>query len=78
MSRVRVEALPESRSDEQMSRQQRLSLLLAIVATFTAAAEIYRIVPRIKLVEAVTLFASAFGAGAALTALFLMRRVERR
>ena len=50
-----------------MYRKQKLLLVVALVALGLAALSMYSVVPRIKLVEAVSLFASAFGAGAAMT-----------
>ena len=47
---------------------QRLPLLLVVAALVLAALSMYSIVPRISLVEAVTLFATAFGAGAGMAA----------
>ncbi len=55
----------------------RLTLLIAGIGVLMAAGSIYSIVPRIKLVEAIALFATAFGAGAAF-ALAVYERRERR
>jgi hypothetical protein len=41
-----------------------LALLIAIIGLVSAVALMYGLVPRIRLVEAVSLFAAAFGAGA--------------
>ncbi len=60
-----------------MRTAQRLSLLLAIIGLGLAALSIYSVVPRIKLVEAVSLFATAFGAGAGVTAALRGRRPSR-
>ena len=43
-------------------------MLLAIIATVIAVASIANVVPRIRLVEAIILFATAFAAGAGFAA----------
>ena len=50
-----------------MQTRQRLSLFTAVIGLVLGVASIASVVPRIRLVEAVTLFGSAFGAGAGLT-----------
>ena len=45
-----------------------LALFLAVIGVVIAAASVYSIVPRVRLVEAVGLAASSFGAGAAFVA----------
>jgi hypothetical protein len=58
-----------------MQTRQKLSILVTILGTILAFASIVSVVPRIRLVEAVGLFATAFGAGAGLTdTLVNMRR----
>jgi hypothetical protein len=43
-----------------------MSIVAAIVALVVALASMYSLVPRIRLVEAISLFAAAFAAGASL------------
>lgn len=50
------------------------ALFLAIIGVVIAVASIYSIVPRVRLVEAVGLAASSFGAGAAFVAAIAARR----
>jgi hypothetical protein len=54
-------------SFEPMRTRQKWSLFAAAMGLVLGLASIASVVPRIRLVEAVTLFASAFGAGAGLT-----------
>lgn len=49
-----------------MPTRQRLSMFAAIFGSLLSLASILSVVPRIRLVEAVGLFATAFGAGAGL------------
>ena len=51
-----------------MDRSRLLPLVIAIVGVIAALATVASVVPRIQLVEAITLFATAFGAGAAFVA----------
>ena len=50
-----------------MQTRQKISILGAILGLILAFASILSVVPRIRLVEAVGLFATAFGAGAGFT-----------
>src|SRR3954468_7337889 len=59
--------LRSTASFEPMQTRQKLSLLAAVLGLALGVASIASVVPRIRLVEAVTLFATAFGAGAGLT-----------
>ena len=43
-----------------------MALVIAVVGVATAAPAMFSLVPRVRLVEAITLFATAFGAGAGL------------
>jgi hypothetical protein len=56
---------------------RRLAILLAVISLVLACASIYSVVPRIRLVEAVGLFATAFGAGASFAASLRSRRSSR-
>jgi hypothetical protein len=49
-------------------------MLIAVIGLLMAAGSVYSVVPRIRLVEAITLFATAFGAGVA----FALAIAERR
>jgi len=51
-----------------MQTRQRTSLILAIISVVLAVMSISNVVPRIRLVEAILLFATAFGAGAGFAA----------
>ena len=51
-----------------------VTLFLAIIGVVIAVASVYSIVPRVRLVEAVGLAASSFGAGAAFVAAIVGRR----
>jgi len=59
-----------------MQTKQKLSILVVIVGSILSAASIFTVVPRIRLVEAIGLFATAFGAGAALTHTFASMAAE--
>ena len=50
------------------------TLFLAVIGVVIAAASVYSIVPRVRLVEAIGLAASSFGAGAAFVAAIVERR----
>jgi hypothetical protein len=50
-----------------------VAILLAVISLILAFASIYSLVPRIRLVEGVGLFATAFGAGASFAAAALRR-----
>ena len=54
-----------------------MAIVIAVIGTATAVASMFTLVPRVKLVEAVTLFATAFGAGAALSAAVILYRHRR-
>ena len=51
-----------------MLKTRKRPLLLAMIGLGLAVASMYTLVPRIKAVEAVALFATAFGSGAAVAA----------
>ena len=51
-----------------------MTMLIAIVGVLVAVASIFSLVPRVRLVEAVILAATSFGAGAALAAAISQRR----
>jgi hypothetical protein len=53
-------------------------MIVAILGLVLAIASMHSVVPRIRLVEAIGLFATAFGAGAGLTATLAGVRRERR
>lgn len=53
-----------------------LALFLAVIGVVIAAASVYSLVPRVRLVEAVGLAASSFGAGAAFVAAIVGWRKE--
>lgn len=57
-----------------MTKNRKIPLLIALIGLGMAAASMYSVVPRIKAVEAVILFATAFGSGAALTAVLAPAR----
>ena len=59
-----------------MHTRQKLSLFAAIMGLVLGVASMASVVPRIRLVEAVGLFASAFGAGAGLTEAIRSARTE--
>lgn len=59
-----------------MQTRQRLSLFAAVIGLVLGVALIASVVPRIRLVEAVGLFATAFGAGAGLTEAIRSARTE--
>ena len=64
-----------------MQMRQKMAMLVAIMSLALALVSILSIVPRIRLVEAIGLFATAFGAGAGFVdAVTGMRResAERR
>ena len=56
-----------------MQRKERLSLFVAVVSFVLAAASMASVVPRIRVVEAISLFATAFGAGAGLASALARR-----
>jgi hypothetical protein len=51
-----------------MQTSRRMSVVVAIMGLVLAVASMFSVVPRIRLVEALSLFATAFGAGAGLVA----------
>jgi hypothetical protein len=51
-----------------------MSIVTAFMGLVLAATSMSSVVPRIRLVEAIGLFATAFGAGAALTAALMNKK----
>ena len=53
-----------------------LALVIAVIGVVIAVASVYSIVPRVRLVEAIGLAATSFGAGAALAVAVAARRKQ--
>lgn len=56
----------------------KLLVLATVIQLITALASVFTLVPRVRLVEAVTVFATAFGAGATFVGGVIEIRKERR
>ena len=55
----------------------KLAILIAVIGLLLAVLSISSVVPRIRLVEALSLFATAFGAGASFAVSMTSRRTSR-
>ena len=60
-----------------MKTRQNLGIMVAVFSSILAVVSMLGVVPRIRLVEAVGLFATAFGAGAGVADALATRRLLR-